>query len=80
MSVMAKRKKSNRPPPSAEQQEACRAWAARLKSLRARLGISQREAAERAGLPLRTWISWENRQHVPPALSVRLLESIFPDL
>jgi DNA-binding transcriptional regulator YiaG len=54
-------------------------WPARLKKLRAKYGLTQKDAAERIGVALRTWISWENRQRIPSGLAVRLLKNSFPD-
>jgi DNA-binding XRE family transcriptional regulator len=68
-----KRKPGKRKPAAAS-------WAARLKALRERLGITQREAAERADIPLRTWIAWENGQNDPSRSSARLLLITFPEL
>jgi transcriptional regulator with XRE-family HTH domain len=57
-----------------------RQWAARLKRLREMRGLTQRQAADLAGLPMRTWISWENRQHVPNEFVRAALAKIFPEL
>lgn len=64
---MAKRKKK----PSA--------WAKRLKQLRVDLDLTQREAAERAGVSTRAWVAWENDQRVPGKIGQRLLKQAFPD-
>jgi DNA-binding transcriptional regulator YiaG len=57
-----------------------RSWAARLRALRDRLGITQAEAAERTGVALRTWIGWENSQREPSGPAAELLRLKFPDL
>jgi DNA-binding XRE family transcriptional regulator len=54
-------------------------WPGRLKTLRAKYDLTQREAAERIGVALRTWISWENDQRIPSRLAERLLHNSFPD-
>jgi DNA-binding XRE family transcriptional regulator len=54
------------------------AWERKLRRLRADLGLTQAEAAERAGVALRTWISWENGQRTPGRLTQRLLAQAFP--
>jgi len=78
MSVMAKRKKKSQKPqkPLAVREE----WSRKLKALRDKLGLSQFQAADTAGVQLRTWISWENRQHVPNAFVQESLHKVFPDL
>jgi DNA-binding XRE family transcriptional regulator len=53
-------------------------WPERLKELRARLEITQAEAAERAGVAHRTWISWENAQGTPSRMALNLLKAAFP--
>lgn len=40
-------------------------WSTKLRSVRKRLGLKQREAAERCGIPYRTWIGWEVGNHTP---------------
>lgn len=55
-------------------------WPAKLRDLRERLGLTQAEAAEKAGVALRTWISWENAHRVPGRLASNLLRATFPDL
>jgi DNA-binding transcriptional regulator YiaG len=69
--LMTKRSRKS-PSPDAER------WAARLKKLRTRLGLSQVKAAERAGVRPRTWIAWENRQRTPGRLALALLKVAFP--
>lgn len=53
-------------------------WRKKLKRLRNTLGLTQREAAEQAGVALRTWINWENRHQDPGRLARRLLQLAFP--
>lgn len=53
--------------------------ARKLKAIRLRLGISQREAAEKTGVALRTWISWENDHRRPSGLAAHLLTLTFPE-
>jgi DNA-binding XRE family transcriptional regulator len=55
-------------------------WPGKLKALRKRLGLTQAQAAEKAGVATRTWISWENDQRAPGRLTQRLLKVAFPDL
>jgi len=45
----------------------------KLKAARAKLGLSQSQAAKEWGTPLRTLISWENDQSTPRGLALRLL-------
>ena len=42
-------------------------WARKLKELRARLGITQREAAEKLGVHIQTWKNWEYGRREPTA-------------
>ena len=53
-------------------------WQKRLKALRDRHGLTQAAAAERADVPLRTWISWENRQSFPSRMALDRLRAAFP--
>ncbi len=53
-------------------------WAPKLKKLRAALGLTQAEAAAKAGVALRTWINWENGARGPGPVSLRLLQLTFP--
>jgi DNA-binding transcriptional regulator YiaG len=55
-------------------------WPAKLKQLRERLGITQAEAAERAGVALRTWINWENAHQQPSRPAQKLIVIAFPEL
>lgn len=71
MVVMAKKKDI---PPTVEQ------WAAKLRALRVQRKLTQQEAADLAGLPVRTWISWENEQHVPRDFVRQSLIRLFPEL
>lgn len=74
--VMAK-KKPDKPKPSAKRVSA---WPKKLKALRDRHKLTQAAAAEKAGVSLRTWISWENAQRIPSGPTARLLTMVFPDL
>jgi transcriptional regulator with XRE-family HTH domain len=75
MSVMAKPKRISDPGKPTRAQ-----WSVKLKDLRTKRGLSQHQAADLAGLPVRTWISWENRQHVPSKFVRQSLAKIFPEL
>jgi DNA-binding transcriptional regulator YiaG len=55
------------------------AWTRKLKALRSKYRLTQKEAAERIGVALRTWISWENAHRTPSGLAARLLKNEFPD-
>lgn len=54
-------------------------WKRRLQALRKKHGLTQEQAAQRAGVALRTWIAWENRQRIPSNITARLLAHAFPD-
>jgi DNA-binding transcriptional regulator YiaG len=54
-------------------------WRVRLKELRDKYDLTQKEAAARIGVALRTWISWENAHRTPSRLALRLLKNEFPD-
>jgi DNA-binding XRE family transcriptional regulator len=71
MPIMAKKKR-----PSA----AGNPWPKRLKKLRATLGLTQAEAAARADVALRTWISWENDHRQPGRITQHMLRDAFPEL
>lgn len=49
---------------------------ARLAAWRATAGLSQRAAAQRAGVPYESWRNWEERRRTPSAATVRYLETI----
>ena len=68
------------PPMAAKRKPEAGSWAERLKALRARLGLTQVQAAARIGVVTGTWIAWENNQRTPGRLTQRLLKSEFPDL
>lgn len=56
-------------------------WAGELRTLRDRRQLTQEDAAKRSGVPLSTWIAWENGVHVPSRLTQKYLrESVFPKL
>ena len=55
-------------------------WNERLKELRAKLDITQAEAAARAGVAVRTWIAWENKQRTPNRFVLPQLKTAFPSL
>lgn len=55
-------------------------WDERLRELREELGLTQKQAAEAAGVTERTWSSWENRQRTPSRMTQRILKQIFPQL
>jgi len=52
-------------------------WAKRLKELRADYDLTQAEAADKADVALRTWISWENEHRKPGAMAERHLRKAF---
>ncbi len=57
-------------------------WKKRLVDLRHRLGdgtkpLFQREAAERLGVAVSTWIGWENGFRMPRGATVRLINLTF---
>jgi len=54
-------------------------WPAKLKAIRARLDISQREAAERIGTVLRTWQNWEYGRTRPNPMLAKLIDLTFPE-
>lgn len=51
-------------------EELCR----KLKAARENLGLSQSQAAQAWGVPLRTLISWENDQRTPRGLALQAIE------
>lgn len=60
-------------------------WSRKLRALRDSLGsggkpLSQAKTAKTAGIPTRTWISWENAQYTPSAMAQRILLEAFPQL
>lgn len=55
-------------------------WPAKLKALRERQGLTQAQAAQRTGVALRTWISWENDHRRPSGPAQQLLKHAFPGL
>ena len=55
-------------------------WPKRLKALREAHGLTQAAAAEKIGVALRTWISWENAHRAPSGPAEKLLRLAFPDL
>ncbi len=52
----------------------------KLKRARKCHGLSQREAAEAWGVPLRTLISWENAQRTPSGFTLNRLNAMLDDL
>ncbi len=57
-------------------------WRERLRAIRRKYGsegkmLTQAEAAERLGVSVHTWVSWENGRTVPSKMAVRLLEITF---
>lgn len=44
-----------------------------IVAVRKKLKLTQNEMAERAGVPLRTWIGWENDQFTPSAAAAKLI-------
>lgn len=52
-------------------------WPAILRKLRAERGWTQAETAELAGVPLRTFIAWENAQYKPRKLTASRLRKLF---
>lgn len=68
--TMAQKKKKPEP--------ASNPWPARLKKLRDDLNITQREAAERVRVHLRSWAKWEYGDQIPSEshqLLIEMLES-----
>ncbi len=55
-------------------------WAERLKALRVRLGITQREAAEKLSVSLSAYIKWENGYREPRGATAKLITIIFPSV
>jgi len=49
---------------------------AEIKRIRTRLGLTQAQAAERVGVTVRTWNSWECARDVPAIQSVMLLRML----
>ena len=54
-------------------------FARKLIAFRESRELTQREAAEKIGVPIRTWIGWENGKK-PSSMSFRLLTMTFPEL
>ncbi|WP_038162492.1 helix-turn-helix transcriptional regulator [Verrucomicrobium sp. BvORR106] len=49
----------------------------KLKAARERLSLTQKQMAERLGVPQRTYISWENDQYTPKGFTLKaLLETL----
>jgi DNA-binding XRE family transcriptional regulator len=46
----------------------------RLKALRARLKLTQGEAAAKIGVAMRTWINWENEHRTPTSTAAVLID------
>lgn len=53
-------------------------WRDRLRALRDKHGLTQAAAAQKVGVALRTWISWENRHREPSGPALQLLRIAFP--
>lgn len=51
----------------------------KVQKARKAAGLTQRQAAEKTGVALRTWISWENDPRPPSDLALRLLAKAFPE-
>lgn len=54
-------------------------WPARLRAIRERHQISQREAAEKIGVALRTWQNWEYGRAEPTSATAKLIDILFPE-
>lgn len=52
-------------------------WPEVLKAWRARKGFTQREAAERIGVALRTYEDWERGINKPSLITPKIIISIF---
>ena len=52
-------------------------FASNLRAIRQALGLTQREAAERAGVPLKTYQNWEGSQREPNINSLKRLAKAF---
>lgn len=48
----------------------------KLKAVRAKLGLSQSQAAKAWGIPLRTLIGWENDQRTPRGFALTQLNAL----
>ena len=59
------------------QRETGSPWPAKLKRLRAKFGLSQRDAATRIGAARRTWMGWENGYRDPSTSARELLRREF---
>lgn len=70
--LMAAKKKPGAKKPSA--------LAVKLRALRESLGLTQVQAAERAGVASSTWIAWENSTSLPSRLALRMVKETFPQL
>jgi DNA-binding transcriptional regulator YiaG len=53
--------------------------ASRIKALRAKLGLTQAQFAERIGVSTAAVITWENEQRVPGRIALRLISQAFPN-
>jgi DNA-binding transcriptional regulator YiaG len=48
----------------------------KLKAARAKLGLSQSQAANEWGIPLRTLINWENDRRTPRGLALATINKL----
>lgn len=55
-------------------------WAERFKAWRKNLDITQAEAADKLGVPLRTFISWENSHRTPGKMAQKFIKLTFPKI
>lgn len=54
-------------------------WPDRLRKLRAKYDLTQREAAARARVSYRAWVAWEGETRTPGQLALQLLRDAFPN-
>lgn len=52
----------------------------KLKLAREALGLTQKQMAEKVGVPLRTLIGWENDQRTPRGLALTTLNSLLDEI
>jgi DNA-binding transcriptional regulator YiaG len=54
-------------------------WPKKLRAIRRKYDLTQKEAAARTQVALRTWINWEADWQEPSTLAQILLQNAFPD-
>lgn len=79
MAIMSPRPSGKRRGPAPRKPSPGNPWPKKLRKLRDELDLTQEEAAAKAGVALRTWISWENDHRQPSGPAAALLRQIFPD-